>query len=201
MLMADGISVALASASAVRRRLLEAAGLKFDVLASNVDENAVRDALVDVDPVDIAEVLARAKAEDVARRLDAAVVIGADQILAIGDDVLTKPADMAEARAQLLALKGRRHQLHSAVVIAQENEITWVQVDTVDVAMRDYSPAFVGRYLSAAGTEALTSVGCYQLEGPGVQLIEKISGDYFSVLGLPLMPLLAELRHLQVLDS
>lgn len=201
MLMADGVSVALASASAVRRRLLEAAGLKFDVLASSVDEDAVRDALVDVDPMDIAEVLARAKAEDVARRLNAAVVIGADQVLALGDDVLTKPADMTEARAQLLALKGRRHQLHSAVVIAQENEITWVQVDTVDVTMRDYSPAFVGRYLSAVGAEALTSVGCYQLEGPGAQLIEKISGDYFSVLGLPLMPLLAELRRLQVLDS
>ncbi len=201
MLMADDVSVALASASAVRRRLLEAAGLKFDVLASNVDEDAVRAALVDVDPVDVAEVLARAKTDDVARRINAAVVIGADQVLALGDEVLTKPADMAEARAQLLALKGRRHQLHSAVVIAQDNEVTWVHVDTVDVTMRDYSPAFVGRYLSAAGAEALTSVGCYQLEGPGVQLIEKFSGDYFSVLGLPLMPLLAELRRLQVLDS
>lgn len=201
MLMADDVSVALASASAVRRRLLEAAGLKFDVLASNVDEDAVRAALVDVDPVDVAEVLARAKADDVARRINAAVVIGADQVLALGDEVLTKPADMEEARAQLLALKGRRHQLHSAVVIAQDNEVTWVHVDTVDITMRDYSPAFVGRYLSAAGSEALTSVGCYQLEGPGVQLIEKFSGDYFSVLGLPLMPLLAELRRLQVLDS
>ncbi len=201
MLMADGVSVALASASAARRRLLEAAGLKFEVLASNVDEDAVRDALVDVDPVDIAEVLARAKAEDVARRIDAAVVIAADQVLAFGDDVLTKPADMAGARAQLLALKGRRHQLHSAVVIAEENEITWVHVDTVDVTMRDYSPAFVGRYLSAAGAGVLASVGCYQLEGPGVQLIEKFSGDYFAVLGLPLIPLLAELRRMHVLDS
>lgn len=201
MLMADGVSVALASASVVRRRLLEAAGLKFDVLASNVDEESVRAALVDVDPVDVAEVLARAKAEDVAQRINAEVVIGADQVLAFGDDILAKPADMDEARAQLLALKGRRHQLHSAVVIAQDNEITWVHVETVDVTMRDYSPAFVGRYLSAAGSEALTSVGCYQLEGPGVQLIDKISGDYFSVLGLPLMQLLAELRRMQVLDA
>jgi septum formation protein len=122
-------------------------------------------------------------------------------VLALGDDILTKPQDMAEARAQLLALQGRRHQLHSAVVIAQDDVIGWVHVDTVDVTMRDYSPEFVGRYLSAAGDEALASVGCYQLEGPGVQLIEKISGDYFTVLGLPLMPLLAELRRMQVLDT
>ena len=201
MLMAEDARVALASASTVRRRLLESAGLKFDVLTSNVDEDVVRATLVDVDPVDVAEVLARAKADDVARRINADVVIGADQVLALGEDVLTKPADMAEARAQLLALKGRRHQLHSAVVIAQDSEITWVHVETVDVTMRDYSPAFVGRYLAAAGVDALASVGCYQLEGPGVQLIDTFSGDYFSVLGLPLMPLLAELRRLQVLDS
>lgn len=201
MLMADGSKVVLASASPARRQLLEAAGLAFDVLASSVDENAVRAALVDVDPVDVAEVLARAKTEDVARRVDAPVVIGADQVLALGEEILTKPSDMAAARAQLLALKGQRHQLHSAVAVAQDDEISWVHVDTVDVTMRDYSPAFVGRYLSAAGDAVLSSVGCYQLEGPGAQLIEKISGDYFTVLGLPLMPLLAELRRLQVLDT
>lgn len=201
MLMANDMRVVLASASAVRRRLLEAAGLEFDVLASNVDEDAVREALLDVDAVDVAEVLARAKTEDVARRIAADVVIGADQVLALGDALFTKPADMAEARDQLLALKGRRHQLHSAVAIAQEDGISWVHVDTVEVTMRDYSPAFVGRYLSAAGDDALASVGCYQLEGPGAQLIEKISGDYFTVLGLPLLPLLAELRRIRVLDS
>lgn len=201
MLMANDMRVVLASASATRRRLLEAAGLEFDVLAANVDEDAVREALLDVDPVDVAEVLARAKTEDVARRIAADVVIGADQVLALGDDLFTKPADMAEARAQLLALKGRRHHLHSAVAIAQEDGISWVHVDTVEVTMRDYSPAFVGRYLSAAGDDALASVGCYHFEGPGVQLIEKISGDYFTVLGLPLMPLLAELRRIEVLDS
>lgn len=201
MLMASDMRVVLGSASSVRRRLLEAAGLQFDVLASSVDEDAVREALLDVDPVDVAEVLARAKTEDVARRIAADVVIGADQVLALGDELFTKPADMAEARAQLLALKGRRHHLHSAVAIAQDDGISWVHVDTVEVTMRDYSPAFVGRYLSAAGDDALASVGCYQLEGPGVQLIEKISGDYFTVLGLPLMPLLAELRRIGALDS
>ncbi len=201
MLMANDTKIVLASASASRQRLLQAAGLTFDVLASNVDEPSVRSALADVDPVDVAEVLARAKTEDVARRVDARVVIGADQVLAFDGEILAKPTDMAEARAQLLDLKGSRHQLHSAVVIAHDDEISWVHVDTVDVTMRDYSAEFVGRYLSAAGDAALASVGCYQLEGPGVQLIEKISGDYFSVLGLPLMPLLSELRRMQVLDT
>ena len=158
-------------------------------------------ALEDVAPVDVAEVLARAKAEDVAGKRDAEIVIGADQVLAIGDEVFTKPADMAAARAQLLALKGKRHQLHSAAVIAHEDVVAWVHVDTVDVTMRDYSPEFVGRYLSAVGEQALSSVGCYQLEGLGVQLIEKITGDHFAVLGMPLLPLLAELRRMTVIDA
>lgn len=201
MLMAEGASLVLASASPVRRMLLERAGLRFDVEPSTVDEDAVREAMGDADPIDIAEVLARAKAEDVAKRVTGDVVIGADQVLALGERIFAKPADMAEARAQLLDLKGQRHQLHSAVVIMRDDEVTWVHVDTVDVTMRDYSPAFVGRYLSAAGEAALGSVGCYQLEGLGVQLIEKIAGDYFTVLGLPLMALLAELRRMEVLDE
>jgi septum formation protein len=201
MLMASDTSIVLASGSAARRTLLENAGLKFDVLVSNVDEDVVRQALEDVDPTDIAEVLARAKAEDVARRSNAQIIIGADQVLALDDAVLTKPADMAEARKQLLALKGKRHQLHSAVVIAEDDAVQWAHVDTVDVTMRDYSPEFVGRYLSAAGEQALGSVGCYQLEGLGVQLIDKIAGDYFSVLGLPLLALLQELRRMKVIDA
>lgn len=201
MLMASDCGIVLASASAARGKILENAGLKFEVVPSTVDEAAVRAALVDVDPVDVAEVLARAKTEDVARRVDADIVIGADQVLAIGDEIFSKPTDMAEARSQLLMLKGRTHQLHTAVAISYEDMISWVHVDSVDVTFRDYSAAFVGRYLSAAGEQALRSVGCYQLEGLGVQLIEKISGDYFSVLGLPLIPLIDELRRLQALDT
>jgi septum formation protein len=201
MLMARDFHIVLASKSTARRNMLQAAGLSFDVEASTVDEDAVRAALEDVDPIDVAEVLARAKAEDVARRNNADLVIGADQVLALGDQIFTKPADMAEAREQLLALKGQRHQLHSAVVISFEDEIAWAHVDTVDVTMRDYSPEFVGRYLSNAGDQALGSVGCYQLEGLGVQLIENVAGSYFTVLGLPLLPLLAELRRLRVIDQ
>jgi septum formation protein len=201
MLMARDFHIVLASKSTARRNMLQAAGLSFDVEASTVDEDAVRAALEDVDPIDVAEVLARAKAEDVARRNNADLVIGADQVLALGDQIFTKPADMAEAREQLLALKGQRHQLHSAVVISFEDEIVWAHVDTVDVTMRDYSAEFVGRYLSNAGDQALGSVGCYQLEGLGVQLIENVAGSYFTVLGLPLLPLLAELRRLWVIDQ
>lgn len=201
MLMADDVKIVLASASRARQNLLRSAGLKFEVLSSNVDEAVVKAALGDADPADVAEVLARAKAEDVARRVDARVVIGADQVLGLGDQVFDKPEDMAAARAQLLALKGAKHQLHSAVVVIEDDDVRWVHVDTVDVTMRDYSPAFVGRYLSATGDQALASVGCYQLEGLGAQLIEKVTGDYFTVLGLPLLPLLAELRQMNVLDS
>ena len=205
MLMAPDTRIVLASQSPARRRLLEGAGLSFDVVASKVDEEAVRLALTAADDavaaIDVAEILARAKAEDVARREDADFVIAADQVLEFGDDVLAKPADMDQARRQLMQLKGARHQLHAAVVIAQGSEVTWAHTSTVDVHMRDYSPAFVGKYLSAAGDEALASVGCYQLEGPGVQLIERYQGDYFAVLGLPLMPLLDELRRLGALET
>jgi len=201
MLIAEGFKIVLASASEVRREMLENAGLEVEVVRSTVDEAGVRAALGDADPADVAEVLARAKAEDVARRVDAEIVIAADQVLAFGDEIYNTPADMAEARAQLLALRGHRHQLISAVVVVRDDSVSFVHVDTVDVTMRDYSPAFVGRYLSVAGDQALASVGCYQLEGLGAQLIESINGDYFSVLGLPLMPLLAELRRIRVLDS
>ena len=205
MLMADNIRVVLASQSEARRKLLEMAGLAFDVVPSRVDEDAIRQALgageETVEPVDVAEILARAKAEDVARREVADVVIGADQVLALGDKIGTKPEDMDAARRQLLQLKGQRHELHTAVVIAKDDEIVWTHSTTVDVVMRDYSAAFVGRYLSHAGSSVLGSVGCYQLEGPGIQLIERFDGDYFSVLGLPLLPLLAELRRMEVLDN
>jgi len=201
MLMADSTKIILASGSRARRTMLEHAGVQFEVEVSSVDEDAVRTALEDVDPIDVAEVLARAKVEDVARRSVADIVIGADQVLEFEGRVLTKPADMAAARAQLLQLKGKRHQLHSAVAIAAEDTVSWVHVNTVDVTLRDYSPAFVGRYLSAVGDDALSSVGCYQIEGQGVQLIGAISGDYFTVLGMPLLPVLAELRRLGALTT
>jgi septum formation protein len=192
-------SIILASASPVRRKLLERAGLIFDVEVSSVDEKVVREALADetsgIEPGDFAEVLARAKAEDVARMVDADIVIGADQVLSMDGVSYAKAESIAEARNQLLAFKGKAHQLHSAVAIVNEGTFTWAHVEDVTVHMRDYSSAFVGKYLAAAGEEVLQSVGCYQLEGLGVQLIDAVDGDYFSVLGLPLFALLGELRR------
>lgn len=198
-------SIILASASPVRRQLLENAGVVFDVEVSNVDEVVVRQALAEeatnIEPGDLAEVLARAKAEDVARLVDADIVIGADQVLALDGVIYTKAETVPQARRQLLELKGKAHQLHSAVALVKDGTFEWAHVEEVTVHMRDYSSAFVGRYLAAAGDEALQSVGCYKLEGLGVQLIDKVEGDYFTVLGLPLFALLGELRRLGVIGS
>lgn len=201
--VANQQTMVLASASEVRRRLLENAGLSIDVVPANVDEASIRDALLandnDIDPDDVAEVLARTKADEVVGRVDAKHVIAADQVLAFDGRIFEKAADADEARAQLLALSGNTHTLHSAVVLAEDGEVVWARVDTVRVKMRPFTPAFVGKYMAEVGDAVLLSVGCYQLEGPGVQLIEQIDGDYFTVLGLPLYSLLGELRQRGVL--
>lgn len=199
------VSIVLASASPVRRLLLENAGLEFEVEASSVDESVVRQALAEedtrIEAGDLAEVLARAKAEDVAQMVDADIVIGADQVLAMDGAIYAKAETVPQARRQLLEFKGKTHQLHSAVAIVQDGAFQWAHVEEVSVTMRDYSSAFVGRYLAAAEEDALQSVGCYQIEGLGVQLIDKVEGDYFTVLGLPLLPLLKELRRLGVIGT
>ncbi|HEX7073510.1 MAG TPA: Maf family nucleotide pyrophosphatase [Hyphomicrobiaceae bacterium] len=190
--------IILASASPTRQRLLTAAGIPFKAVAACVDETVIRETLTadgaEVDPADMAEVLARAKAEDVSARHPGSIVIGADQVLSCGSELFTKPGTMDRARDALLALRGRAHQLHTAAVIAEDGETEWVHVDTADLWMRNFSPAFVGRYLAKVGGDVLGSVGAYQIEGPGIQLFERIEGDYFAILGLPMLPLLKELR-------
>lgn len=190
--------IILASGSATRQRLLKDAGVDFQVVRPSVDEDVIRETLLgdgrDIDPADMAEVLARAKAEDVSARHPGSVVIGADQVLACEGEIYSKPASLDEARDTLLSLRGRVHQLHSAVVIAVDGETQWVFVDTADMSMRQFSLAFLGRYLAEAGNDVLGSVGAYQLEGRGIQLFERFEGDYFTILGLPLLPLLNELR-------
>ena len=197
--------IVLASGSEVRRRLLAAAGVHFEVVPSQVDEDAIRMALGDAKdemlPDDLAELLARAKLEDVIGRAGKRWVIAADQVLYFDGRFYDKPKDNDEARAHLLAFRGRSHSLHCALVLAEEREVVWSYTESVDVTMRDYSPAFVGRYLAEVGGRALNSVGCYELEGIGAQLIEKISGNYHTVLGLPLLPLLATLRERSALDT
>lgn len=194
----------LASSSKVRARLLEEAGLAFTVQSPGLDEHAMREAVGStgaLSPQDIAEVLARAKAEAVSELVPQAFVIGADQVLAFGDRILSKPDSMEAARRELLDLSGKSHTLHSAVAVAVRGGTVWAHSEASTLTMRALTPQFIGRYLAAAGEEVLSSVGAYQLEGLGVQLFEKIDGDYFSILGLPLLPLLDALRREGAIDG
>lgn len=193
----------LASASAGRRRILTDAGLDVETVAPGLDERALEAPLDEgnVTPEDRAQILAEAKAAAVSEMHPDALVIGADQILSLGDEILHKPADMEEARRRLLALSGKTHQLSSAVVLASRSAAIWRHVGVAHLTMRKLDPGFVGRHLSAVGDAALSSVGAYQVEGPGIQLFEKIEGDHFTIIGLPLLPLLSRLRELGAIDG
>lgn len=194
--------IVLASGSVHRRQLLDNAGLRFRVQSSQLDERALEAPLrgSGATPDTVAEVLAEAKAADVSERCPGALVIGADQTLALGDEALHKPADMEAARRALLQLQGRTHELHSAVALVRNGETLWRHVATARLTMRALSPAEIGRYLALAGDAALSSVGAYQIEGPGIRLMERVEGDLFTIIGLPLLPLLAELRRRGEID-
>lgn len=193
----------LASSSPFRKMLLENAGVAFETEAARIDERAVEQTVegTGIAPEDLALILAEAKATDVSGRHSGALVIGSDQTLSFRDEILHKVADMDEARRRLLALSGETHELNSAVVIARDGEVLWRHVAVARLTMRELDPGFVGRHLANAGEGVLHSVGAYQLEGSGIQLFEKIEGDYFAILGLPLLPLLAELRRLEAIDG
>ena len=195
--------IILASGSPFRKKMLADAGLAFDVDRPEIDERAVEAAVSGsgVAPEDLAVILAEAKALDVSARRPDALVIGCDQTLSVGDEVLHKPVDMEAARRRLLALSGNTHQLNSAVVIAKGGDVLWRHVAVARLTMRDLDPAFVGRHLSRVGPRPLSSVGAYQIEGEGIQLFERIEGDLFTIVGLPLLPLLAKLRELGVIDG
>lgn len=197
MLTSDTTQIILASTSASRAKLLAAAGIEARKEPPDVDEKAVRMVLEetgDVAPADVAEVLARAKAEAVSDRFPAAIVIGADQVLALEDRLFEKPENLEAARRALLELRGKTHYLHACVAVARGGDTLWAHTETAAMTMRDFSPEFVGRYLAEAGDSVLQSVGGYQLEALGVHLFEAIDGDFFTILGLPLLPLLAFLR-------
>lgn len=195
--------IVLASASPFRKKMLADAGVVFEALRPDTDERAVEAALADsgLTPGDLALVLAEAKALDVSQRTPGALVIGCDQTLSLEDEVLHKPADMEEARRRLLALSGKTHQLNSAVVLMRDGEVLWRDLGVANLTMRPLEPGFIGRHLSRVGDGALSSVGAYQIEGEGIQLFEKIDGDHFTIVGLPLLPLLAELRRLGAIDG
>jgi septum formation protein len=206
--MADALlrrEVILASGSRFRRHMLEAAGLTFRVVSSTVDETSIKATLMDdnpdIDAADVAEVLARAKAEQVSAQFPEALVIGADQVLVAGGELFSKPPSIEVARKQLLALRGLTHALPTAVVLAEQGETVWSHVDEPQMVMRSFSHGFLDAYLKAEGDAVSETVGGYQLEGRGAQLFDSIEGNYFTIIGLPLLPLLAALRERGVLQA
>ena len=195
-------SLVLASGSRARQGMLQAAGVTFTVQTANVDEAAIRARLAVLTPAaHVATVLATEKALAVSKLSPGDLVIGSDQVLALGLDILSKPGDRAAARAQLASLRGRTHALHSAVALARDGVLVWSGVETAELAMRDFSDAFLDSYLDAVGEEVCHSVGAYHLEGRGIQLFDRVRGDYFTILGMPLLPLLAELRRLGMIAA
>ena len=195
--------IILASSSPFRKSLLANAGITFAAVKPDVDERAAEAPLKGsgATPEDVALVLAVAKAAEVSERNPRALVIGSDQTLSLGDEIFHKPADMEGARRHLLHLSGKTHQLTSAVALVRDGETLWSQVAVARLTMRKLEPAFIGRYLARVGEKALSSVGAYQIEGEGIQLFDNIEGDYFTIVGLPVLPLLAELRKLGAIDG
>lgn len=193
----------LASASASRQTLLRAAGVDFIADPADIDEPALMRDLIakDTEAGIIAETLAGQKAATVSRRSPGAIVLGADSVLALGREVIGKSRDLEALRALLRKLSGRTHELISAAALAQGGAIVWHRTARVRMTMRVLSEAFVDAYLAREGRILLGSVGGYHFEGLGAQLFESAEGDYFSILGLPLLPVLAELRSQGLLES
>ncbi|PSJ56381.1 Maf-like protein [Kumtagia ephedrae] len=197
------MTLILASASPFRRTMLVDAGLDIRPVAARIDERTVEAPLAGsgATPEEVAEVLAEAKAIEVSGRNPGALVLGCDQTLSLGDRLFHKPKDMEDARRHLLALSGKTHHLNSAAVLVRDGETLWRTVSVARLTMRPLDPAFIGRHLARVGDKALRSVGAYQIEGEGIQLFERIDGDYFTIVGLPLLPVLAALRDLGAIDA
>ncbi len=195
--------IILASKSPFRALLLKNAGVDFTAQSAAIDERAIEPPLQNsgVTPEDVALILADAKAQNVSEANEDALVIGSDQTLSLGDHVFHKPETMEQARRHLLALSGKTHQLNSAVTLALNGQTIWRHISIARLTMRDLTPGFIGRHLARVGESVLQSVGAYQYEGEGAQLFEKIDGDYFTIVGLPLLPLLDQLRTRGAIDA
>jgi septum formation protein len=189
----------LASQSRARQALLTNAGISFEAVTAEIDERAVQQASGLSAPGEITSLLAREKALSVSARQPGKFVIGADQTLALGDRLFSKPAGRAQAAEQLRTLAGRSHELHSAVAVVRDGKILFEAVAIAGMTMRRLGEAEIDVYLDQAGEAVTSSVGAYQLEGLGVHLFERIEGDHFTILGLPLLPLLAFLRSERLL--
>lgn len=184
----------LASNSATRKALLAGAGLRFESSPAPIDERVEERAVLGKGPSAVARHLAAAKALAISRLHPDRIVIGADQTLSIGDEILHKPADLDAARRQLDHLRGRTHRLTCGIALAKEGALLWSDIARADLTMRAFSDSERDAILDQEGPQVLGSVGGYRLEGPSVRLFERIEGDYFTILGLPLLPLLAALR-------
>jgi septum formation protein len=193
----------LASKSASRRMLMEGAGLVFECRAADIDERATEARLSAhyAKPPEVAVELAKAKALDISVQHPDAYVIGSDQVLSLGERLFHKPLSMGEAADHIRAMSGKTHHLNCGVAIAFRGAIVWSGISIAAMTMRLISPAFLQTYLDLAGEGILQSVGAYQFEGPGIQLFDRIDGDYFTILGLPMLSLLAGLRELKVIDA
>jgi septum formation protein len=189
----------LASQSRARQALLASAGIKFEAVPADIDERAVQQASGMTAPGDVAALLAREKSLSVSSQLSGRLIVGADQTLALGSRLFSKPAGRAQAAEQLRALAGGVHELHSAVAVARDGKIVFAALTSAHMTMRKLDEAEIEAYLDEAGEAATSSVGAYQLEGLGVHLFERIKGDYFTILGLPLLQLLAFLRSERLL--
>jgi septum formation protein len=185
----------LASRSKARQTLLTAAGIPIDVYPADLDERGLEASASATAPDAVAAHLARAKAAAVAKLHPGRLTLGADQVLALGAARFAKPADRAAARTQLRALCGRTHELHSAIAFVTDTTVMYEHVDVARLTMRSFSERFLDRYLDATGEAATAGVGGYQLEGLGIQLFDRVDGDYFTVLGLPLVQVLDFLRR------
>lgn len=192
-------AIVLASSSKIRRQLLANAGVSVSLVDHDVDEAAVK-AEAGEDPRRIARVLAEAKAMSVSAKRKQSVIIGADQVLDLGGRIFSKPTDLADARRQLVDLSGKAHELHTAFAIVHEEKQVTAQLRSARLTMRRLNDADIDWYLARIGDDALTTVGAYQIEGLGLRLFERIEGDYFTILGLPMISLLTELRRIGALE-
>lgn len=191
----------LASSSPFRKMLLDNAGLAFEARAADIDERAIEASADHGEPDEVARVLAKAKALDVSAHFPGALIIGSDQTMSLGERVYHKAKNRDEAKQTLLSLSGKTHQLNSAIALAMDGRVVWDHVSHARLTVRELSEGFVDRYLDKVGDKALSSVGAYQLEGEGIHLFSEIDGDYFTILGLPMLPLLQQLRQLGAIDG
>jgi septum formation protein len=198
-LWAGDAPLILASKSQSRQTLLKGAGIPFVAIPADIDERAIQSGSGLKDPGAIAALLARSKALQVAAREKGRAVLGADQTLALNGRMFSKPTGRVQAAEQVRALAGATHELHSAIAVVKDEKVLFEHVAVARMSMRRLSDVAIEKYLDAAGEAVTTSVGAYQLEGVGVHLFERIEGDHFTILGLPLLPLLGALRGIGLL--